>query len=141
MSQTLDPDVLTRAEKRAAARVMLKLLDHWRLDEAQVHTILGLNRETQVLWRAGDAEGWSRETLWRASVLLNIHKALRTLFTEPARGYAWVQQPNEAFGGKSAVAEMQTGDPAALERVRASLAAELGWDVSGSPPAGAPWPY
>ena len=57
---------------------------------------------------------------------MGIHKALRHLFKEPARAYAWVKKPNAAFGGQSALERMLAGDVTDLAAVRAYLDAERG---------------
>jgi hypothetical protein len=57
---------------------------------------------------------------------MGIHKALRIIFAEPARGYAWVRAPNAAFGGRSAAEVMLGGDFTDLMRVRRYLDAERG---------------
>lgn len=57
---------------------------------------------------------------------MGIHKALRHLFTEPERGYAWVSKLNLAFGGQSALARMLAGAPSDLTAVRSYLDAERG---------------
>ena len=40
---------------------------------------------------------------------MGIHKALRIVFKEPQRAYAWVKAPNTAFGGRSALEVMLRG--------------------------------
>ena len=57
---------------------------------------------------------------------MGIHKALRHVFTEAERGYAWVLRPNRAFGGKSALDRMLGGAPSDLTAVRNYLDAERG---------------
>ena len=64
----------------------------------------------------------------RLGVLLGIHKALRILFREPARDYAWVEKPNAAFGRRSTLDLMINGYITDLMRVRNYLDAECyGW--------------
>ena len=68
------------------------------------------------------------DTVFRLGTLLGIHKALRYMFTDPARGYAWIRAPNTAFGGHSALERMLQVAPTALAAVRAYLDAErAGW--------------
>jgi hypothetical protein len=57
---------------------------------------------------------------------MGIHKALRYLFTEPARGYAWIRKPNEAFAGQSALDVMMRGEITDLIDLRSYLDAERG---------------
>jgi hypothetical protein len=57
---------------------------------------------------------------------MGIHKALRYLFTDPERGYAWIGKQNDAFGGRTPAEIMGQGDIFSLARVRAYLDAERG---------------
>jgi len=65
--------------------------------------------ETYQRWRNDDVDAVPTETMWRLGDLLGIHAALRQLFEEPARGYAWIKRPNSAFGGHSALETMLRG--------------------------------
>ena len=57
---------------------------------------------------------------------MGIHKALRIIFREPQRGYAWIRAANDAFGSRSALDVMLGGDLTDLMRVRRYLDAERG---------------
>lgn len=59
---------------------------------------------------------------------MGIHKSLRYLFPDPSRGYAWLREPNRAFGGVSALDRLLAGSIADMAAVRAYLDAErVGW--------------
>jgi hypothetical protein len=58
--------------------------------------------------------------------LMGIHKGLRYLFKEPARGYAWIRKPNAAFGGESALSLMLRGEMSDLSAMREWIDAERG---------------
>ena len=45
----------------------------------------------------------------RLSNLMGIHKALRIIFSEAQRGYAWIKAGNAAFAGASALDVMLGG--------------------------------
>jgi hypothetical protein len=64
--------------------------------------------------------------VWRLGDLMGIHKALRYMFREPDRCYAWVKKPNDAFGGQSALTRMLAGAPSDITAVRSYLDAERG---------------
>ena len=68
-------------------------------------------------------------TMTRGDIVhLGIHKALRYLFANPARGHEWIRKPNLAFGGRSALDRMLAGAPSDIAAVRAYLDAERsGW--------------
>ena len=57
---------------------------------------------------------------------MSIHKALRILFQEPQRGYAWMSAANAALGGSSALNVMLGGELTDIMRVRRYLDAERG---------------
>jgi hypothetical protein len=57
---------------------------------------------------------------------VGIHKALRILYTENARSYAWVNKPNRAFDGKAPIEIMMQGQIMDLFDVRFYLDAARG---------------
>ena len=67
-----------------------------------------------------------RDLKARLSNLMGVHKALRIIFREPQRGYAWIRAANSAFGGKSALDVMLGGELTDLMRVRRYLDNERG---------------
>jgi len=62
----------------------------------------------------------------RLSNIMGIHKALRVIFHEPQRGYAWIKAANTAFANRSALEVMLGGELTDLMRVRRYLDAERG---------------
>lgn len=67
-----------------------------------------------------------RDLRARMAILMGIHKALRTLFTEPDRGYKWIRQPSAPLGAHSALEIIMRGEISDLLSLRAYLDAELG---------------
>lgn len=57
---------------------------------------------------------------------MGIHKALRLIFEQPDRAYAWIKASNQTFGGRSALDVMLGGDLTDLMRVRRYLDSERG---------------
>jgi hypothetical protein len=57
---------------------------------------------------------------------MGIHKALRMIFREPQRAYAWIKVPNTAFDNRTALDVMLGGELTDLMRVRRYLDAERG---------------
>ena len=57
---------------------------------------------------------------------MGIHKALRIIFTEPQRGYAWIKAGNAALAGASALDVMLGGELTDIMRVRRYLNATRG---------------
>jgi len=122
------PDAaVTQAEAAAMIRAVFNLFRHWRLSDAQARVLLGQpSPSTFYRWKRGEIGNVPSDTIWRLGDLMGIHRALHHLFTDPARGYAWIAKPNAAFGGKSAIERMLAGAPADITAVRSYLDAERG---------------
>lgn len=120
------PQALTESEAAVLFRAALNLLRLWGVNDEQGSVILDLPKRTYARWKAGDVGRISRDGQARLSNLMGIHKALRTLFREPARGYAWIKAPNEVFAGRSALEVMLGGEMTDLMRVRRYLDSERG---------------
>ena len=118
---------ITDAEAQAMVRAVIRLLEHWQVSDNQARDILGgLAPRTYARWKAGEIGRIDRDLATRLSLLMGIHKGLRYLFSDAARGYAWVKKPNAIFGGQSPVDIMAAGDIFSLARVRSWLDAERG---------------
>ena len=118
---------VTPEEAAAILRAVLNLFDKWNLTAAEARRLLGEPSErTYQRWRAGEVAALSLDTVFRLGTLLGIHKALRYMFSNPERGYAWIRKPNAAFGGHSALDRMLQGAPTNLAAIRAYLDAERG---------------
>ena len=120
------PDPITDEEAGAMFRAALNLFRLWGVTDDQAAIILDLPRRTFARWKAGEVGRIGRDGKARLSNLMGIHKALRIIFREPARGYAWIKTPNAAFGGASAMDVMLHGELIDLMRVRNYLDAERG---------------
>lgn len=118
---------ITEAEATAMARAVVNLFARWGLTDAEAREILGgLAARTFARWKAGEVGRIDRDLATRLSLLMGIHKGLRYLFSDPARGYRWVKAPNAAFAGRTPVEIMAEGSIFALARVRSYLDAERG---------------
>lgn len=120
------PEPITDEEAAAAFRAALNLFRLWGVTDDQAATLLDLPRRAFARWMAGELGRISRDGKARLSNLMGIHKALKIIFRDPARGYAWIKAPNEAFGGRSALDVMLAGELTDLMRVRRYLDAERG---------------
>ncbi len=128
-SETAEPvtSLVTAAEAQAMLRAVFNLFKRWQVNDRQAKLLLGEpSPSTFYRWKRGEVGAIPRDTVWRLGDLMGIHKALRHLFTEPERGYAWVSKPNAAFGGRSALDRMLAGAPADITAVRNYLDAERG---------------
>lgn len=113
-------------EAAAMFRAALNLFRRWDVTDQQAAILLDLTQRTFARWKAEGAGRIGRDGKARLSNLLGIHKALRIVFRQPERGYAWIKAPNEAFGGRSALDVMLGGELTDLMRVRRYLDAERG---------------
>ena len=117
---------LTDEEAAALFRAALNLFRLWGVTDDQAAILLDLPRRTFARWKAGEIGRIGRDGRARLSNLMGIHKALRIIFHEAARGYAWIKAPNEAFDNRSALDVMLGGELTDLMRVRRYLDAERG---------------
>ena len=108
-------------------RAAFNLFERWGLNGNEARVLLGQpSPRTYHRWKSGQIADLPHDTVCRLGDLMGIHKALRYMFTEPERGYAWLRKPNLAFGGASALDRMLAGAPSDLSAVRAYLDAERG---------------
>ena len=121
------PEQLAAAGLRAFARIAA----HWGLSIDEQRRLLGEPpRSTFFAWRKQpDKASLPRDTLERLSNLLGIYKSLQILLPDTAAADAWVRQPNAAFSGATALAQMLAGNVSDLNRVRRVLdsARSGGW--------------
>lgn len=121
-----EPDI-SREEAQAMQRAIVNLFAKWGLSDDEACTLLGgIGLRTFSRWKVGDLGRTSVDLQARMSNLLGIHKALRLLFDDPARGYGWIKKPNTAFGNLSALQIMLGGQLTDLMRVRRYLDAQRG---------------
>jgi hypothetical protein len=120
------PAPISEAEAAASFRAALNLFRKWEITDDQAAVLLDLPRRTFARWKADGPGRMGRDGRARLSNLMGIHKALRIIFREPARGYAWIKAPNAAFGGRSALEVMLGGELTDIMRVRRYLDAERG---------------
>ena len=95
-------DLHARGSRERLARMVVALLDHWKLVPNDQAVLLGLStqsRSTIARYRRGEPLADSADLLARAGHLLGIHKALRILFPHDRDlAYRWVSTPNRRFG-------------------------------------------
>jgi hypothetical protein len=120
------PAPISDGEAAAAFRAALNLFRLWSITDEQAATLLDLPIRSYRRWKAGEIGRIDRDAKARLSNLIGIHKALRIIFSEPRRGYAWIRAPNSAFGGRTALEVMLGGEMTDLMRVRRYLDSERG---------------
>jgi ABC-type uncharacterized transport system YnjBCD permease subunit len=120
-----DLPAITDDEAAALARTTVNLFRAWQLSDIEARVLLGdMAQRTWARWKEGGIGRIDRDLRARMAILMGIHKGLRYLFTEPARGYAWIRKPNDAFAGQSALDVMMRGEITDLIDLRAYLDAE-----------------
>ena len=106
-------DLKSRASRAELARMVVRLLDLWKLSAAEQAQLLGLSaqsRSTLARYRRGEPFADSADLLARAGHLLGIHKALRILFPHDRDlAYRWVSTPNRRFGSRAPLDVMKQG--------------------------------
>ena len=123
------PDLpsITDEEAAALARTTVNLFRVWQLSDIEARTLLGdMAQRTWARWKEGSIGRIDRDLRARMAVLMGIHKGLRYLFSDPARGYDWIRKPNAALNGKSALDVMMRGEITDLIDLRCYLDAERG---------------
>ena len=113
----------------AGLRAFSKIADLWHLSIAEQLALLGItSRSTYFKWRNEPNPKLPRDTLERISYLLGIYKALQLLLPDTHAADSWVRKPNlaPAFGGRSALERMLSGNVADLYIVRQYLDAQRG---------------
>ncbi len=124
--QAFRADPVTQDEAAAMFRAALNLFGKWELTDEQAGTLLDMPVRSFRRWKAEGPGRISRDGRARLSNLMGIHKALRIIFSEPQRGYAWIRTGNSAFAGASALDVMLGGELTDIMRVRRYLDAERG---------------
>ncbi len=120
---------LTMTDLQAAFKAVISILEKWQCSTEEMQTLLGLKRSTLFKYKGDPAKALiSRDLAERLSYLLNIHAALRILFSHPDSVYGWVRKPNQApfFNGQSAMAIMMQGRVVDLWSIASRLNAERG---------------
>lgn len=105
-AESFSPNPSGTQERKALAKVLMKLFDQWDLDNASRLNLLGLSEKSRALlpkYRAGE-QGLpqSRDALDRAGWLLAIHKALRLLYPENDKlRHSWIKRRNRVLDNRS----------------------------------------
>jgi hypothetical protein len=115
------PTPITDEEAAAMFRAAVNLFRLWSVTDEQAAVLLDLPVRSYRRWKTGELGRFNRDHKARLSNLIGIHKALRIIFNEPQRGYAWMRAANDAFAGRTALAVMLGGELTDLMRVRRYL--------------------
>jgi hypothetical protein len=125
MTAILELQPPTALDRGALAKMVMTLLDHWKLSTEDQAALLGIaasNRAALTRYRKGEAIGTSRDQFERVGHLLGIHKNLRLLFPHNRDlAYRWMSTRNKAFDNLTPVDIVKEWGFAGLLMVRAYL--------------------
>lgn len=125
MAVAVEREVSASHDRGALARMVMTLLDHWKLSTEDQAALLGIaasNRAALARYRRGEAIGTSRDQYERVGHLLGIHKNLRLLFPQNRElAYRWMTTRNKAFDNLTPVEIVKEWGFAGLLMVRGYL--------------------
>ena len=130
MAALAEREVSASHDRSALAKMVMALLDHWKLSTEDQAALLGIaasNRAALSNYRSGKPVGTSRDQYERVGHLLGIHKSLRLLFPQNRElAYGWMSTRNKAFDNLTPVEVVQEWGFAGLLMVRGYLDRALG---------------
>ena len=104
-----------------AVRAAMKILDKWGCTPEQQQNILQLSKATFYRYRdeGTKSASLSRDQLTRISYLLNMHSALRIVFSNPENTYGFMSMKNNNafFNGATPLSIIESGDFVSLHEV------------------------
>jgi hypothetical protein len=125
MTAVLESPPAVAQDRGALAKMVMALLDHWKLSTEDQAALLGLavnNRAALTRYRKGEPIGSSRDQFERVGHLLGIHKNLRLQFPENRElAYRWMTTRNKAFDNLTPVDVVKEWGFSGLLMVRAYL--------------------
>lgn len=125
MGAMLEHQTTATQDRGALAKMVMTLLDHWKLtteDQAALLGIVSNNRAALTRYRKGEPIGTSRDQYERVGHLLGIHKNLRLLFPQNRDlAYRWMSTRNQAFDNLTPVEVIKEWGFAGLLMVRSYL--------------------
>ncbi len=125
MRAMLEQQTTATQDRGALAKMVMTLLDHWKLTTEDQAALLGIasnNRTALTRYRKGEPIGTSRDQYERVGHLLGIHKNLRLLFPQNRDlAYRWMSTRNKAFDNFTPVEVIREWGFAGLLMVRSYL--------------------
>lgn len=123
------PSNVAKEHIQTAFKVVLNIFDKWHCTTEEALILLGLKRSTWFKYKNSPEHAiFSHDITERISYILNIHAALRILFSNQESVHQWVRKPNNApfYNGRSAMDIMLQGRVVDLWAVASRLNAERG---------------
>lgn len=114
----------TASERLALVRTAMAVLQRWNVGDEEARAILGgLSAVIFRRWQRNNIDAIDPNIAYRLLLLLKIHAALRSRYSDPDRSVAWINRPNALFAHQSPLAIM-TRDVGSIERVLKYLVAD-----------------
>ncbi|MCC5791067.1 MAG: DUF2384 domain-containing protein [Legionellaceae bacterium] len=116
-------------QAQSAFHAVLRIFKKWGCSVEEQMRLLALKKATFYHYQHPSTTiKFNPDLVERMSYILNIHAALRVLFSHPDSIYGWVRKPNHApfYQGKSAMDIMLQGRVVDLWAVASRLNAERG---------------
>ncbi|MBH0074773.1 DUF2384 domain-containing protein [Pseudoalteromonas sp. SWYJ118] len=111
---------------KIALKTYFNIMKEWDVNESKQRILLGRPDEfTFERWKRGSVTTLTSDVLERISYVLGIYKNLGILFPERTQANEWLNKPNEAFNGSTALNCMLLGTIENLREVRYYLDAQL----------------
>lgn len=101
-----------REMSSAGFKACLNILQKWQCTPTQIQDILQLSKNAYYRAKKDpSATHFSRDQLERMSILLNIHAALRVIFSNPDNVYQFMSMKNKHpfFAGRAPLEIIETG--------------------------------
>lgn len=109
-----------------ARRLFFRLMDLWGVQPEQGRALIQVEPARYAELKSGRGAPFTDEQVERVSYLLGIFKALQVLLPNKDRADLWVKEPNERFGGRTALDFMCEGSLERMAQVRRYLDHERG---------------
>ena len=128
--QPLNDKVTTISTERmtkVALKTYFSIMAKWHVNTKQAIVILGCPAQsTFYKWKSGNVTSIPKDTLERISFVIGIYKSLGILFSFRQQADEWVNKPNKAFNGETAIEFMLKGSIINLLETRRYLDAQRG---------------
>jgi hypothetical protein len=123
-AQPTAPDLDAR-DRAAAAKMVMRLFDHWKLSSTDQLALLGLNeqsRSTLARYREGRPLANTRDLMDRVAYLLDIHAQLRLIFPQERNfAYGWMTARVKDFDNLTPLEVVRQHGIVGLNMLRAYL--------------------
>ncbi|MFA0698847.1 hypothetical protein AB4585_29435, partial [Vibrio sp. 10N.222.49.C9] len=86
---------ITPVQAQVSLKVSLNIFEKWQLTDTEKLNLLGLDSVSDLGLMVAGLVMVREDVLTRVSYVLQVHRHLRSLFSEDASVYGWVKKPND----------------------------------------------